>query len=1065
MRKPFLLSLLVALLTTLSTLAYDFKYGDLYYNILNYYTVEVTYQEYQSTSNYQGLTTATIPATVTYYGTVYSVTSIGGSAFKNCSSLTSITIPNSVTSIGGSAFYGCSSLTKTNYTGDIANWCNIQFTNYTANPTSFSKNLYLNDVLVTDLVIPQGVIGVGDYAFDNCSSLTSVTIPNSVTSIGVDAFGYCSSLTSITIPNSVTSIGDYAFENCSALTSITIGSSVTSIGYRAFYGCSSLTKTNYTGDIANWCNIQFTNYTANPTSFSKNLYLNDVLVTDLVIPQGVIGVGDYAFDNCSSLTSIILPNSVTSIGRSAFNSCSSLTSITIPNSVTSIGDDAFYECSSLTPIIIPNSVTSIGYNAFYNVPNIVYSGTAIGSPWGARNVVNVYVDGYLVYADETKTTLLACSAAATGEVTLPNSVTSIGDYAFDNCSSLTSITLPNSVTSIGDGAFRNCSGLTEFTIPENITYLGDQVFEGCSGITSITWNAKRCQDRWKDLYYYSQLPFYGIYSQISSFTFGKTVDSIPSTLCYEMSNLSSITIPENVKHIGGGVFINCTGLTSVAWNAINCSNDVGDGSGNVWLIFNNANAHITSFTLGEKVEVIPHFLCYGLSELTSITIPNSVKTIGSHAFRDCSGLTAIGIPENVSTIYGAAFQGCTNITSIAIPQNVRLIFPYTFADCVNLSTIELPNEIDTIGRFAFSGCRSLTDFSLPSATTIIGTGCFYNCSNLTSLPLPENVTIVNDSTFYGCSSLTSITLPNSVTSIGGSAFRDCSSLSSVNIGNSVTSIGGSAFRDCSSLTSITLPNSLTSIEYSTFSGCTALASVIIPSSVTMIDEYAFGGCLKLRDVYCYPATPPTAQINSFANYNVYVHVPCASLDAYDMDVVFGSFKYVECIGSEDAVITDKTVSVVPGDADATFTWPVTDNADTYSLVITKDGVTFCTLVFNAQGQLVSIAFKPRRQNAPAAEGTTPATYAEMTANGFRFTVTGLNEGSAYAYTLTVRNAANTVLETYTGDFTTLSGTPMGINESAGEDAHAHGQVEKILREGQVLILRNGETYDMMGQRL
>ena len=233
----------------------------------------------------------------------------------------------------------------------------------------------------------------------------------------------------------------------------------------------------------------------------------------------------------------------------------------------------------------------------------------------------------------------------------------------------------------------------------------------------------------------------------------------------------------------------------------------------------------------------------------------------------------------------------------------------------------------------------------------------------------------------------------------------------------------------------------------------------------MIDEYAFGGCLKLRDVYCYPATPPTAQINSFANYNVYVHVPCASLDAYDMDVVFGSFKYVECIGAEDTVITDKTVTVVPGDADATFTWPVTDNAETYSLVITKDGVTFCTLVFNAQGQLVSIAFKPRRQNAPAAEGTTPATYAEMTANGFRFTVTGLNEGSAYAYTLTVRNAANTVLETYTGDFTTPLNTPTGINESAGEDAHAAGQVEKIIRDGQVLIIRNGETYDMMGQRL
>ena len=182
-------------------------------------------------------------------------------------------------------------------------------------------------------------------------------------------------------------------------------------------------------------------------------------------------------------------------------------------------------------------------------------------------------------------------------------------------------------------------------------------------------------------------------------------------------------------------------------------------------------------------------------------------------------------------------------------------------------------------------------------------------------------------------------------------------------------------------------------------------------------------------------------------------------------MLISNSRYLECIGAEDTVITDKTVTVVPGDADATFTWPVTDNADTYSLVITKDGVTFCTLVFNAQGQLVSIAFNPRRQNVPAAEGTTPATYAEMTANGFRFTVTGLDEGAAYAYTLTVRNAANTVLETYTGEFTTLSSTPTGINESTSTGRGVAGQVEKLLRDGQVVILRNGVTYDMMGQQL
>ncbi len=200
----------------------------------------------------------------------------------------------------------------------------------------------MNGEEVKDLVIPNSVTSIGGQAFYGFSGLTSVTIGNSVTSIGGQAFYDCSGLTSVTIGNSVTSIGDKAFGFCSGLTSVTIGNGVTSIGTDAFYECSGLTSVNIS-DIAAWCNIDFAGSESNPLSYAHHLYLNGEEVKDLVIPNSVTSIGNYAFRGCSGLTSVTIPNSVTSIGSYAFSYCSGLTSVTIPNSVTRIGS-AFYGC-------------------------------------------------------------------------------------------------------------------------------------------------------------------------------------------------------------------------------------------------------------------------------------------------------------------------------------------------------------------------------------------------------------------------------------------------------------------------------------------------------------------------------------------------------------------------------------------------------------------------------------------------------------------------------------------------------------------------------------------------
>ncbi len=363
------------------------------------------------------------------------ITKIGHRAFYNCTSLTSVTIPNSVTSIGGeSAFEDCE--------------------------------------LLTSVTIPDSVTEIGEWAFCRCSSLTSVTIPDSVTSIGSDAFGECTSLTTITIPNSVTSIGEAAFYACSSLTSVTIPDSVTSIGEVAFGECTSL-KAFY-GKYASEDN--------------RCLIVDGILnsfapagLTEYTIPDSVTSIGDWAFGECTSLTSATIPNSVTSIGSYAFSSCKSLTSITIPDSVTSIGSYAFSSCKSLTSITIPDSVTEIGEMAFlafeYTSPRRVDITNL--SAWCkisfGNDGANPLSYGARFYLNGSELT----------DITIPSDITEIKSYAFYACYSLTSVVIPDSVTSIGDSAFWGCCSLTSVTIPDRVTSIGNEVFFRCYSLTEV----------------------------------------------------------------------------------------------------------------------------------------------------------------------------------------------------------------------------------------------------------------------------------------------------------------------------------------------------------------------------------------------------------------------------------------------------------------------------------------------------------------------------------------------------------------------------------------------------
>ena len=483
-------------------------------------------------------------------------------------------------------------------------------------------------------------------------------------------------LTQVVISDGVTSIGKYAFYDCSSLTSITIPYSVTSIGHEAFYGCSSL-------------------------------------------------------------TSVMLPDSVTSIGNCAFSGCSSLTSITIPDGVTSIGEGAFAYCSSLTSITIPDGVTSIGDGAFYMVSNIVYSGNLSGAPWYAR-ALNGFIEDGLVYNDSSKTKLLACPSLREGTVVIPNSVTSIGNFAFSGCSSLTSITIPYGVTSIGYSAFYDCSSLTSITIPKGVTRIGSLAFYVCSSLTSIT------------------IP--------------DGVTSIGDDTFFYCRSLTSITIPDGVTSIGERVFSSCRSLTSI--------------------------------TIPDSVTSIGENAFSGCSSLTRITIPDSVTSIGRRAFDDVPNIVysgnLSGSPWGARALNGYIEDGivyedssktkllaCPSLRegTFAIPDSVTNLGDSAFSCCTGLTSITIPDGVTSIGGSAFSCCTGLTSITIPNSVTSIGYSAFYGCTGLTSITIPDSVTSIGYSAFDGCTGLTSITIPNSVTSIDDFAFKNCSRLKDVFILN------------------------------------------------------------------------------------------------------------------------------------------------------------------------------------------------------------------------------------------------------------------------------------------
>ena len=485
----------------------------------------------------------------------------------------------------------------------------------------------------------------------------------------------------------------------------------------------------------------------------------------------------------------------------------------------------------------------------------------------------------------------AIPTSTTGAINIPSTlggypVTRIGDYAFSDCSWLTSVTIPDSVTSIGDYAFERCSGLTSMTIPISVTSIGAYAFFGCSGLTNIT-----IPDGVTNI---DNGTFYGCSGLTDvEIPLGVTNLHVQAFAC--CSGLTSVTIPDGVTCIRRLAFEYCTGLKNMVLSSH--VTDIEDGaffgcSGLESFVVAHGNSAYKSeagllltkdgttlvcgvngdVTIPDGVTHIAASAFRNCRSLTSVKLPSGTTTIGNDAFWCCESLTNIEIPDSVTSIGSGAFWGCngllfdittipgvklvdgwvvgyeSSLSGVAALENIRGIGEWAFSGCSGLTNVIIPESVTNIAAYSFNGCYNLEHVQIPDGVVSIGDSAFNGCSKLSSVLLPEIVTYIGERAFNCCESLTDVRIPDGVADINDRVFHLCENLTNVTLSVGTTNIGWAAFEDCKKLTSIVVPDGVTSIGNGAFSGCSGLTSVTIPAGVTKIGDGAFSGCTNVVDL-------------------------------------------------------------------------------------------------------------------------------------------------------------------------------------------------------------------------
>ena len=704
--------------------------------------------------------------------------------------------------------------------------------------TSTSTTLTRGEVTYNPYYLIYGYVGdcvetIGNGAFSGMTELTDIYFTDDwVLNIGNDAFKDCVNLERITLPAKLEHMGSGAFENCSGLTSVDIGDKLLAISSHTFSNCINL--------------------------------------TDISTPVRCADIGEYAFAGCKRLSGVTLADGVKPytgglafIYEGAFSGCTSLSSITIPNNVLTIDDLAFADCSALTDVHIGIRVSNISNNAFSgcsNFRNLYIDASTIGN-WfsGITSINNIIIEDNVTTIGNYA--FYECSGVTS--CTIGSGVTSIGNSAFRHVRNLPNINIPSGVTSIGTSAFTNCHDLQSIVIPSGVTSIQNGTFYQCGSLSSVTFNSITPPTLGNNVFESTQIASGNgvIYVPCDSFADYITASGF-SRYARQIRGIPPCELPIKYK----ATYVD---LSTYETYCLGSSNSISTAD------TRPTGYAVTAMTSAEidedcTVQNIMNGAFSGCTSLSSVTIPDSVGWIWESAFENCNHLTSIDIPDSVTNIRGSAFKYCTGLTSVHIGSGVTFIGQDAFRYCTNLTGITIdavtpPSLSSSGGVFdntnncpIYVPCNSLTSYRTASGWTSYTTRlrgiqpCDYKFTALftwgTEYTLPCNSSSTlsaGETNISGYTNINTVFIGNCVTEIGGSAFGGFTSLSSVDIPNSVTILGSRAFSGCTSLSSLIIPSSVTSIGVYAFAGC-AITSITIPNSVTSIGDSAFQQCSGLK---------------------------------------------------------------------------------------------------------------------------------------------------------------------------------------------------------------------------